>query len=218
MPHGLWYFCTSLPNKEKNIRTIIFLWLQSQTFYKELQAYAVEPIASAQRSELTWADIGCSTGLLTRLAHRLHYHVTGYDLDAISLKVAKFLSSPLKNIHYIHQDFHTIHKKFDVVSATSLLSVVENKTESLNKLIDLLKNNDATLILIEPTDKMTVKNVQKTIVDFRTFWFYKGLLVWAKAREGKAVSTEVFENVTSIKMQHQYHINDMVRITYIKKD
>ena len=179
---------------------------------------AVEPIASAQGSELTWADIGCSTGLLTRLAHRLHYHVTGYDLDAISLKVAKLLSSHMKDIHYLHQDFHTIDKKFDVVSATSLLSVVENKTESLQKLIDLLKNKNATLILIEPTDKMTVKNVRKTIVDFRTFWFYKGLLVWAKAREGKAVSTEVFENVASIKIQHQYHIHGMVRITYIKKN
>ena len=152
------------------------------------------------------------------MAHRLHYHVTGYDLDVISLKVAKLLSSRLKDIHYIHQDFHTIHNKFDVVSATSLLSVVENKTESLNKLIDLLKNNDATLIIIEPTEKMTVKNVQKTIVDFKTFWFYKGLLLWAKAREGKAVSTEVFENVASIEIQHQYHINDMVRITYIKKN
>ena len=136
----------------------------------------------------------------------------------MSLKVARLLSFPLKNIHYLHQDFHTIHKKFDVVSATSLLSVVENKTESLQKLIDLLKKNDATLILIEPTDKMTVKNVQKTIVDFRTFWFYKGLLVWAKAREGKAVSTEVFENVASLKIQHQYHIHDMIRITYIKKN
>ncbi|HFQ61619.1 MAG TPA: class I SAM-dependent methyltransferase [Epsilonproteobacteria bacterium] len=200
------------------MRTVIFLWLQSQTFYKELQASAVEPIASAQRSDQRWADIGCSTGLLTRLAHRLHYHVTGYDLDVVSLKVAKLLSSRLKDIHYIHQDFHTIHNKFDVVSATSLLSVVENKTESLNKLIDLLKNNDATLIIIEPTEKMTVKNVQKTIVDFKTFWLYKGLLLWAKAREGKAVSTEVFENVASIEIQHQYHINDMVRITYIKKN
>ena len=202
---------------QKIINTLIFLWLQNQTFYRALQRSAVEPLGSTNKANQTWADIGCSTGLLTRLVHQLNYHVTGYDLNTLSLKVAKLLSLHQKNIDYKNKDFNTLDEKFDVISATSLLSVVEDKKQSLNKLITMLKNSDSTLILIEPTEKLSVKNVYTLIHDIKTFWFYKGLLLWAKAREGKAIPESLFENIDAVNIQHTYYISDMVRITYIKK-
>ena len=173
-------------------------------------------MGSTAKPNKSWADIGCSTGLLTRLAHHLNYHVTGYDLDALSLKIARLLSYNQKDIHYKNQDFHTLDEKFDMISATSLLSVVEDKKQSLDKLISLLKNSDSTLILIEPTEKLSVKNVYTLIHNIKTFWFYKGLLLWAKAREGKAISESLFDSLKTIEIQHTYYINDMIRITYIK--
>ncbi|MDQ7085580.1 MAG: class I SAM-dependent methyltransferase [Sulfurovum sp.] len=170
-------------------------------------------LASEDKS---WADIGCSTGLLTRLAHKLHYHVKGFDINTISLLVAKMLSLALPNIHYQKKDFYTIESKFDIVTATSLLSVVEDKKEALLKLISLLKDSNSTLIIIEPTQALSVVNTWKCIHNLSTWWLYKGLLVWAKAREGKAIDEKIFEEIDGIFFSHSYHLDTMVRVTYIK--
>ena len=193
---------------------MIFLWLQSQTFYKNLQTSAISNIAPSTYHQ-SWVDIGCSTGLLTRLAHALGYDVIGYDLNRLSLQVAKLLSFKKKNIAYKHEDFYTIEKTFDVISATSLLSVVDDKRHALNKLISLLKNTDSTLIIIEPTEKLTLKNVYALIHDFKTFWFYKGLLLWAIAREGKAIDKSIYQQIDHVQIEHSYFIEDMVSVTYI---
>ena len=139
--------------------TLIFLWLQNQKFYRLLQKKAVEPIGSTADAKI-WADIGCSTGLMTRLAQSLNYTVVGYDINFFSLLLAKLLSFNLKNISYEKEDFHELSSRFDVVSATSLLSVMDEKEEALKALISLLKDSESMLILIEPTVKLTVKNVK----------------------------------------------------------
>ena len=72
---------------------------------------------------------------MTRLAYRLKYNVIGYDINSFSLFLAKLLSWGLKNISYEKRDFHNLEKKFDIVTATSLLSVVDDKKVSLIKLI-----------------------------------------------------------------------------------
>jgi 2-polyprenyl-3-methyl-5-hydroxy-6-metoxy-1,4-benzoquinol methylase len=200
----------------KTIKSIKFLWLHNQVFYKNLQAKAVEPIGSTDIIR-TWADIGCSTGLMTRLAQKLNYKVTGFEINATSITLAKILSYKLKNINYKKQDFYTINSKFDIVSATSLLSVVENKKEALNKLVSLLKDNDSTLIIIEPTKNLSLKNVWKLISNIKTFWFYKGLLVWAKARENKAIDNSIFDDIKDIEIYQEYYLDDMICITHIRQ-
>ena len=94
---------------------------------------------------------------------------------------------------------------------------MDNEKVALEKLVSLLNNKESTLIIIEPTEKMTVKNVKAFIRGIKTFWFYKGLLVWANAREGKAVSKALFEKLDEVTVSHTYHLNDMVRVTYIRK-
>ena len=68
----------------KKIRTIIFLWLHNQLFYKNLQKKALESIDSTAFNK-SWADIGCSTGLMTRLAQKLNYKVIGFDINNASI-------------------------------------------------------------------------------------------------------------------------------------
>ena len=196
--------------------TLIFLWLHNQNFYKNLQKSVVDSIALNNVSK-NWADIGCSTGLMTRLAYRLDYNVIGYDINSFSLILAKLLSWGLKNIKYEKKDFHTLEKKFDIVTATSLLSVVDDKKASLVKLISLLKDEHSSLIIIEPTEQLRVKNVKKLIYNFRTFWFYKGLLLWAKARENKEIDKKLFEEINNIKVVEKYYLDGMVCVFYVQK-
>jgi len=163
-----------------------------------------------------WADIGCSTGLMTRLAQKLGYNVVGYDLNYFSLLLAKILSFGLKNFTYVQIDFHKLEQKFDILSATSLLSVVENKEESLSKLIALLKDKSSTLIIIEPTKELTLKNVWSLVNNLQDFWFYKGLLLWTKARENKSISKNIFLKHDNIISTHKYFLHNMIRVSYIK--
>jgi len=216
MPLGLCYYFIYFQKKEKQISTLIFLWLHNQVFYKSLQKQVLHTIPLTKEKKF-WADVGCSTGLMSRLAHKLGYHVVGYDINIFSLLVARLLSFTLKNIRYDNKDFTTLTQKFDIVSATSLLSVVNNKIETLNALVKLLKNETSILIIIEPTEKMCVENVKRNISDFKSWWYYKGLLLWAKARKDKAVSIEIYENLKNVNIVHKYHLNSMVRVTYIHK-
>ena len=152
---------------------------------------------------------------MSRLAQKLGYDVTGYDINNVSLFVANVLSYNLQNVHYEKRDFMTLTQTFDVVSATSLLSVVEDKEAALTKLISLLKDNTSTLILIEPTEKMTVSYVNTQIHDVKSWWYYKGLLLWAKAREGKALEESLFENLDGVSVKHNYYLEGMVRVSYL---
>ena len=196
--------------------TLIFLWLHNQTFYKNLQTQALEPIASSDTHK-KWADIGCSTGLITRLAQKLNYNVTGYDINTFSLFISKLLAYNVKNISYIKKDFFTLHASYDIVSATSLLSVVEDPEDTLHKLISLMKDNSSTLIIIEPSKYLSRKNVWKQIHNIKTFWHYRGLLLWAKARENKHIDNSIFEALKNVKLSQKYYLHDMVCVTYIQK-
>lgn len=198
------------------LNTLVFLWIQSQSFYKELQNNAIKSIPSTNGVK-TWADIGCSVGLLSREARKLNYIVTGYDINYFSLLFARILSFNVKQLNYKQEGLFSIQGTFDIVSATSLLSVLDNKKEALEKLISLLKNKDSTLILIEPTEKLTLQNTKKLIVNFKTFWFYKGLLLWAKARENKAVDTQIFNNLEGFKVSTKDYLQGMIHLSLIQR-
>jgi len=197
--------------------TFIFLWLQNQHFYKTLQQKALDAIPTTSSQE-RWADIGCSTGLITRLAEKKGYQVTGYDPSTFSLLVAKLLSFGKAQIDHKKENLFNINETFIIISATSLLSVVEDEKKALAKLISLLKTKESTLVIIEPTEEMSIQNVQTHISNLKSWWYYKGLLLWAKAREGKAVDVEVFNDLEDLEITHHYHLHDMVRVSYLKKD
>lgn len=199
-----------------NISTLIFLWLQNQVFYRTLQANVLESIPQTTADKV-WADIGCSTGLITRLAQTKGYRVTGYDINVLSLFIAKVLSYFQNNLTYKHQDFFTITEKFDVISATSLLSVIDDESKALASLVSLLKDDDSVLVIIEPTEKMSLNNVYALIDGIKSWWFYKGLLLWAKAREGKHINRTLFDNLGGVKFSQKIYLDGMVCVTYLSK-
>jgi len=94
--------------------------------------------------------------------------------------------------------------------------VIEVEKDALTKLVSLLKDKNSTLILIEPTEKMTVVHVKNLITGVKSWWYYKGLVLWAKAREGKSVSIKIFETLEGCKITHNFYLDDMVRVSYIK--
>lgn len=96
---------------------------------------------------------------MTRLVSKLNYKVIGYDINSLSIIIAKVLSFKSNNIKYIKEDFNQINDKFDIVSATSILSVVDYKKDSLLKMILLLRNEESTLIIIEPNENLSLKNI-----------------------------------------------------------
>jgi len=164
----------------------------------------------------TWADIGCGPGLMSRLVSEKGYDTTGYDLDANSIRLARYLGRGHNNVRYRQQDLFTIDRHFNVISATSLLSVIPDKKKALKRLLSLLSPTNATLILIEPTEDMKIKNVWRLIKDTKRLFYYLGLLLWAKAREGKHIDRTLFEDLSGVEVSHVLSLDGMVRITYIR--
>ena len=194
----------------------LFWYLQSQAFYQRIHKSAVEAADLQVSKEMKWADVGCGIGLMSRMAYAHGYRdISSYDLDHGMIKWAKFINRKNTVLKYTQKDVMALEKKFDVISATSLLSVVPERSEVLEKLISLLKNEDSKLILIEPTEKMHVKNVWELVGNLKELYYYKMLFIWAKARQGKAVDETIFKDVKNIS--HKYLFNDMVRITIIGK-
>ena len=198
------------------MKVLLFWYLQSQAFYKSLHQHAVT-LADIDKGDnrLTWADVGCGVGLMSRIADVKGYKVDSYDLDSGMIRGAKFLNRKRPHLTYTVQDVMTLVKIYDVVSATSLLSVVPDKKATLSKLQSLLHDGKSTLILIEPTEKMSLKNAWKMVTSVNTFFQYKMLLVWANARQGQALDKTIFDDITNIS--HYDVLNDMVRITVIKQ-
>ena len=57
-----------------------------------------------------------------------------------------------------------------------------------------------TLIIIEPTDKMTVANAERLIADGLSGKHIKGLKLWAFAREGRVVNPEPYKTLEAERM------------------
>jgi 2-polyprenyl-3-methyl-5-hydroxy-6-metoxy-1,4-benzoquinol methylase len=150
---------------------------------------------------------------MSRIVAEQGYEVYSYDLDSSMIFWAKFLNRNRCNVFYEQKDVMNLFCLFDVVSATSLLSVVPNKKEVLEKLQSLLKTEKSKLILIEPTQEMTVKNVFKMMKDIKTFKYYFMFLIWAKARQNKEIDSNIFKEIKNIS--YHYFLSNMVRVTII---
>ena len=194
----------------------LFWYLQAQPFYQSIHRSAIDVADLKVSTEIQWADIGCGIGLMSRVAYDQGYRdISSYDLEHDMIRWAKFINRKNSFLTYEQKDIMDLNQKFDVISATSLLSVVPERSVVLEKLISLLKNRDSKLILIEPTEKMHVKNVWRLLGNLKELYYYKMLFVWARARQGKAVDEAIFNDVKNVS--HHYLLNDMVRITIIGK-
>lgn len=199
------------------MKVVLFLCLQSQHFYKKIHQDAVN-IANIDSNvkNKKWADIGCGVGMMSKIAQVRGFSVSSYDLDPAMIKWAQILHKDNKLLSFEQKDVMKITGKFDVVSASSLLSVVDDKKAVISKLVSLLKGKNSKLILIDATEEMSVKNIYKNITGLKTLYYFKLLLVWAQAREGKAFNINIFNDIKNIS--HHYVLDGMVRVTVIGKE
>ncbi len=115
------------------IGAVLFTWLQGAEFYSELHKQAVDSLPSGEGK--TWIDLDCGPGLMSRLASDKLYDVTGIDISFSMIKAARLL----KKWHGSKANFKVgdltclSDKKADVISAASLLAVLDDKEDALNK-------------------------------------------------------------------------------------
>lgn len=166
--------------------SILFTWLQNATFYQDLHQRAVESLPAGAGK--IWLDIGCGPGLVTRLAASRGYSAKGIDADPRMIKAAKRLAKH----HHSSAEFEVgnitalPYRYADVVSAASLLAVLDDKPSSLNALWQCVRPG-GHLLIIEPTDRMNPENANNAIAMGLPLKRINGLRLWAAARKNRAV-------------------------------
>ena len=144
------------------MRALLFWFLQAQDFYQKLHHDALLLAnTDAHDADKEWADIGCGVGLMSTLADKKEYKVSSYDLDAQMISFAKFLHKKRPQLHFEQKDVMEITQSYDIVSATSLLSVVPKKEAVLHKLRSLLKDENSQLILRAPLKTLVILRGKK---------------------------------------------------------
>lgn len=132
-----------------------FSYVQGAAFYRELHNSAVKLLPKGKGD--VWFDVGSGPGLVARLAAAYGYQATGFDIDPAMVgqahKIAKHEVSPTGYEIAGINELAASGRKADVVSAASLLAVLNDKEGALRQLMSCL-NDDGTLLMIETTDSM----------------------------------------------------------------
>ena len=174
----------------------LFTWMQGARFYQELHREAVESVPTGEGKQ--WLDVGCGPGLVSRLAAARGYQVTGIDMDPHMIKAANRLSRDQKSsvTFEVGSVFALTPNMADVVSAASLLAVLDDKPKGLQALWDCVRPG-GHLLIIEPTDKMNPANAKRVISAGPPSKRIRGLALWAAARNNRAANPEILEAVQS---------------------
>lgn len=180
----------------------LFDWLQGADFYHDAHRAAVEvlPLGNGK----LWIDVGCGPGLVTRLAAARGYHAIGIDRDRHMIAVAqrraaRAISSAEFKLGAI-DSLAAITPHADVISAASLLAVVDDKSAALHALLAAVKPGGC-LLIIEPTAAMTPTAADALLKNGLGGKRANGLRLWARARHGRAINPELL-NVTSANVVH----------------
>ncbi len=172
--------------------SVLFTWLQGAPFYRDLHRRAVDslPVGAGE----IWIDVGCGPGLMTRMAAERNYRAKGFDLNPSMVKAARRLA----RVHRSAAEFDVgdiaglQDQTADVVSAASLLAVLDDKRSALNHLWRCVRPC-GHLLIIEPTSKMSSQNAIEAMGSDLPRKRLLGLRLWAAARQGRAVDPKMFD-------------------------
>ena len=115
------------------IESILFTWLQGADFYRDLHRCAVQNLPPGKGK--TWLDVGCGPGLVTRLAAEHGYRAQGVDTNPRTIKAAQRLAlNHHSSAEFAIGNIAASPLSADVVSAASLLAVLEDKLAGLHAL------------------------------------------------------------------------------------
>lgn len=164
------------------LSALFFARVQAAPFYQRLHEEAIGLLPSGQGQ--VWLDVGCGPGLLSRLAHRRGYRVTGVDSDPAMVRQARHLApeGPRFQAGRLGELGLTLGGAADVVSAASLLAVLPDRPAALRDLLRLLRPG-GTLMLIEPSAMMSPQSVRQYLAGqpgLRDAWV---LRLWARTRQ-----------------------------------
>jgi len=173
------------------VGTKLFVWLQGAEFYRNLHHEALKQIPDGKGKK--WMDVGCGPGLLARLAAGKGYDAIGIDPDSSMIREAKKIAlNENSSAHFEVGDvFRIPPENADIVSASSLLATLDDKVAGFHALLMAVKPG-GSLLIIEPTDRMTPKAVDVIIRGGVRGKRITGLQLWAHARQGRAVNPKIF--------------------------
>ena len=177
------------------IESLLFTWLQGADFYRDLHRCAVQSLPPGKGK--TWLDVGCGPGLVTRLAAEHGYRATGVDTNPRMIKAAKRLAlHQHASAEFALGNIADSPLSADVVSAASLLAVLDDKPAGLHALWRCV-HPGGYLLIIEPTARMTPKNARAAIDTGLPRKRINGLRLWAAVRQNRAVDPALFAGLTS---------------------
>ena len=180
----------------------LFDWLQGADFYHDAHRAAVEQLPPG--NDKLWVDVGCGPGLVTRLAAARGYRAIGIDCDRHMISVAQWRAIRANSSAEFKLgdlgSLAVITPHADVISAASLLAVVEDKSAALHALLAAIKPG-GYLLIIEPTAAMTPSAADTLLKNGLGGKRANGLRLWARARHGRATNPELL-NVTLAKVVH----------------
>jgi len=94
--------------------------------------------------EKKFLEVGCGNGLVTRyLAQEYGGEVTGIDIDAQQVELAKKELDGIQNVNYIEADANNLpfeDREFDIVLSFGVLHHVENWLNALKEIKRVLKH------------------------------------------------------------------------------
>lgn len=168
-----------------------FAHLQGAAFYRAVHEQAV--VLLPEGAGRTWLDIGCGPGLVARLAAARGYHVQARDIDPDMVAMAQRIAQ--QNESSAEFEIGGIaaplphDQRVDVVSAASLLFVLDDRAAALRQMLTHL-DEDGILLIIETTPAMLPGAAWCWL--WQTGYTKRAwmLLLWARARGGRAVSQE----------------------------
>lgn len=201
----------------KYLLSKLFKWLNGAGFYEDLYIQALNLVPDGDHKK--WLDVGCGPGYITNLATKKGYTVSGIDYSPSMIKeakkIAKKIGSPAQ--FEVGSIFSLSQNTADVVSASSLLAVIDDKQNGLEKLFEAVKSG-GLLLIIEPTEKLNPENARAYIRKMegnkkRIF----GLRIWANARNGKATDPKIFQTVGAKNIKFTPLLDGMVGVWILEK-
>ena len=181
----------------------LFDWLQGADFYHDAHRAAVEQLPPGNGKR--WVDAGCGPGLVTRLAAARGYRALGVDRDRHMIAVAQRRAARTgSSAEFKRGDIESLAAmtpRADVISAASLLAVVDNKATALEALLAAVKPGGC-LLIIEPTAAMTPVAADTLIRNGLGGKRVNGLRLWARARHGRAINPDLFNVLPSSAVHH----------------
>ena len=198
------------------IASTLFTWLQEADFYHDLHQEAVEALPAGNGE--TWLDIGTGPGLVARLAAARGYYVTGIDADPQMIGAAKRIAQRERSMaDFQVGDIASLPpESAHIVSAASLLAVLPDRMSGLRLLWKVL-NPDGFLLVIEPTEQMTLDNADRVIQKGLPRKRILGLRMWATARQGNIVDPGIYNSLGAKSIRYMPLLHGLVGAWLVQK-